>query len=192
MNAMPPGPPDRWRPRPPEPEGPLRPEASALLRRWTEAVVSGGASAALLWYGARTLWVAGPLHGWFGWPLLTLGVGLGLWFWTAVQRARIDEAGAGDLGPGVVTVDERRISYLGPLHGGVVALESLRSIDVLSGPDAMWILRLDDGRAIAIPSRAQGAEALPEAFAALPGFSTARAAQALEARGTATFPVWRR
>lgn len=92
----------------------------------------------------------------------------------------------------MVTVAERRISYFGPVEGGIAALDSLVAIDVESGPSPSWRLRLDDGRILRVPAAAEGAGALPEAFAALDGFSSARAAAALGARGRATFRVWRR
>ncbi|SET66796.1 hypothetical protein [Oceanicella actignis] len=194
-------------PRRPDPPVPLRPPGrtprgapalaspagaggAAAARRWIEPAIAGALSAGALWLGGRTLGLAGPIHGWIGWPLLALGAGLGLWFWAAVQRARLQGAGGGASAPGLVEVDERRIVYMGPVHGGAAALEAIAAIDVLGGADPVWLLRLSDGSRLAIPARAHGAEALPEAFAALPGFSTARAAQALAGAGRRR--VWRR
>jgi len=122
--------------------------------------------------------------------LLAVGAGFALWFWAALQRARFD--GAGLPGPGVVTIDERRIAYFGPFDGGVISIDGLTAISIESGPEPVWRLRVSDGTVLRVPAAAEGAEDLPEAFAALDGFSPARAAHALAARGNATFPVWRR
>jgi hypothetical protein len=170
--------------------GPIRPVARALLRRWAEPVAAGALAALCLWLGAGRLAAAGALGGWLGWPLLALGAAFALWFWAALQRARM--TGGDALGPGVVRIQERRIAYFGPYEGGVIALDSLVGIAIESGPAPVWRLRLDDGRVLRVPAAAEGAAALPEAFAALDGFSSARAAAALATRGRATFPIWRR
>jgi hypothetical protein len=45
---------------------------------------------------------------------------------------------------------------------------------------------------VVIPVGACGADALPEAFAALPGFSVRRASRAFEEKGLGVRPIWRR
>jgi hypothetical protein len=97
-----------------------------------------------------------------------------------LRRGRLAGGGAG---PGLVAVREGSIAYFGPYDGGVADLDALRSIALAparGGP--LWLLRGADGSMLRVPATADGAEALLDAFAALPGFDPARADHALGAR----------
>lgn len=169
----------------------LRPEATALIRRWAEPAIYG----ALTVFAALWLWRAGP-GGWLGGALIAgaLAVG-GLLLRSALLSSLAAGRGAA---PGVVRIDERRIAYFGPHGGGVAALDDLQSIEIW-GPDpdhwrpvADWVLRGSDPEALIVPVSAAGAEGMIDAFAALPGFAPARALGALGAGGGATITIWRR
>ncbi len=129
------------------------------------------------------------LGGWAGWVLIALAAPIALWLRLAALKAL---SGGRDLGPGVASVDERRVTYMGPETGGALSLDALRAVDVQSGAAPVWILRQGGGPTLRIPAAAEGADRLPEALAALPGFSETKALRALGAAGHALHPVWRR
>jgi hypothetical protein len=159
--------------------------AATILGRWGET----GAAAMLL---AGALWVgvdAALVGAWGGWVLLALAAPLGLWLRLAALRGLAAREG---LGAGIASIDERRVTYMGPDTGGALSLDLLRAVDVQSGPEPIWILREEGGPVLRIPVDAAGADALPEALAALPGFSEPKALRALAMRGVALHPVWRR
>ena len=97
----------------------IRPEAKAVLWRWRE-VLAGLAVAAL-----GLLWATGPrgLLGLVGWVLVAAGVVLVV---TGVQRLRFRRT---ESGPGLVEVDEGKITYFGPLSGGSVAARDLEDYE---------------------------------------------------------------
>jgi hypothetical protein len=149
----------------------IRPELADRLHRWREVlaalslVVLGGLG---LWFG--TGYVV-PLAG-----LILLGLGLA-WAVQAVRRLRFLQAGEA---PGIVRVTEAQIAYLGPRVGGFVGLPDLAEVRLLTlRGRRIWRLRQADGQMLHIPVEAQGAEALFDAFAVLPGMDTARLVAAL-------------
>lgn len=160
----------------------LRPEAAAALRRWGEPA---------LWFTLAILaplWLITGGGGWLRWliasSLFALGAALA---WPAAMRALAKVRGEA---PGVVAIDERRISYFGPETGGVLSLDELGEITVF-GPRRDWrLFAPETGDLLVIPSAAEGADQLMEAFAALPGFAPARAAAALRP-GAADITIWR-
>ena len=62
----------------------------------------------------------------------------------------------------MVAVDERQLSYFGPLEGGVMDVENLRLLEL--EPDARpaphWVLTDITGARLHIPTTAEGADAL--------------------------------
>lgn len=153
----------------------LRPEAAAWLARWREALAGGVVALLGLWWwlSGMTIWIAAA-------PVLA---GLAV-VYTGAQRARLRAA---EPGPGVVRVDEGRVLYMGPRGGGMAELAALRSVAVDPRARA-WLL---DGEApLTIPAGALGADALLDAFAALPGFQARRALAELEGEGTGPVVVW--
>lgn len=141
----------------------IRPQARAALWRWREVLTGAGLAALGLWW---TLGTGGLLH-WLGYVLLIAAGGL---LMIGVQRARF-RGGAG--GPGVVRVDEGQVAYFGPLTGGVVAIRDLDRLTLdPSGQPAHWVLSQPQAPDLHIPVTAEGAEALFDAFATLPGLRT--------------------
>ena len=161
----------------------IRAELRAQLLRWRESL-AGLALAGLGGYWGLTSF--GVLQ-WLGWA----GVGLGAMLAVAgVQRARFRQPGQG---PGVVTVDERQVTYFGPLSGGAVTLEALRALDLdRASRPAHWILYQDGQPPLAIPANAAGAEALFDAFAALPGLGTERMLAELQGPPGKVARIWAR
>jgi hypothetical protein len=159
----------------------VRDAARAFLRRHAElaaALALGAGALALLGRPALSgapvalglLLPALALAGWLGWDGLTR---------SRLMRRR---------GPGIVTVREGRILYMGPQEGGVVDLDALARVAITydkAGPT--WHLTALDGTALAIPAGAEGAAALPDALAALPGFSLAAAFRAPAAGGVTLY-----
>ncbi len=140
----------------------IRPEARAALMQWREVLV--GVLVMLL----GLYWASGfGILKWVGVFVIIAGVGFVL---AGIQRARFR---GGQGGPGVVQVDEREITYFGPLDGGAVAIDDLSgvSLDASSVPPT-WVLRQPGHPELHIPVNATGTEALFDAFAALPGIRT--------------------
>ena len=159
--------------------------ATSIRLRWGEFAVSAALVLILTRFGLENVMEGGI----FGWSMIAMAAACAVWARLAFLRAL---AGGRGLDPGVVMIEERRITYLGPQTGGVLSLDELGAVDVESGPNATWILRERAGPALRIPAGAQGVRDLPEALAALPDFSEARALKAIAAEGAAMHAVWRR
>jgi hypothetical protein len=162
----------------------IRPEVARSLHHWREAIFAGGVLALGLWLIFLGGWLLGALG------LVVTGLGAG-YLWVAVRRARFL---AGDGGPGVVQVDEGRIGYFGPFHGGSAALARLTAIRLRSAPNGRrtWQLEHPDGPSLLIPANAAGADALFDAFATLPGLDPARLVAASRAGGVGERLIWER
>lgn len=160
----------------------IRPEAQAALRRWRELIAAAGAGALGLWWGLASF---GPLK-WIGWLLVAVAVAL---IHAGLQRMRFARGGGG---PGIVTIDERRVVYYGPLTGGVADLDALERLELepRARPAPHWILTLEDGASVEIPVNAEGADALFDLFAALPGIRTEHMLSVLSRTPDARVTVW--
>ena len=161
----------------------LRPEARAALWRWREVLVGTALLAIGLWWVLTTI---GLLH-WLGYVVLVLAVAT---LAAGLQRARF-RAGSG--GPGVVRVDEGQVAYFGPLTGGVVAIGDLVTLklDPRARP-AHWILSQPGQPELAIPLTAEGADALFDAFATLPGIRTEHMLAQMRRRSGQTVVIWQK
>lgn len=161
----------------------IRPEAQAFLTRWREVLV-GGAVLALGVY-----WIAGPagLLGWVGWPVAVGGVALMV---IGLQRARFRRTGQG---PGTVDVDEGQITYFGPLSGGSLALSELEQLiyDPTAKPPH-WLLQAAGQPPLQIPVNADGADALFDVFASLPGLRTHRMLTTMQTESDHPVVIWQR
>jgi hypothetical protein len=110
--------------------------------------------------------------------------------WIGVQRARfrIDAGGAG-----AVQVDEGQITYFGPLTGGATAVADLERLTLDRGlTPAHWRLDAADTPALLIPVNAEGADALFDAFARLPGLRTERMLSELTKGQDQAVVIWER
>jgi hypothetical protein len=160
----------------------LRPEARAALWRGREVIAGIGVAALGLWWGLSAF---GILQ-WLGWGLAALGAALVA---GGVQRWRFRQEGQG---PGILKIDEGRVAYMGPLTGGTVDLDAVRRLrlDRRARP-AHWLLETGD-EVLAIPVTAEGAEALFDAFAALPGLRRGRMIELLNSGAGDVVTVWSR
>lgn len=148
----------------------FRPEATALLRRWSEPALAAAVTALGLWLAARGGFFFLPV----GLGLAALGAGATL---LALRRLRF----AADPGaPGIVELDEGRLRYLHPVLAGDIALPDLAELHLTHYRGRkVWRLVDTAGNGLMIPLDAAGAPALFDAFAALPGLSTADLVAAL-------------
>jgi hypothetical protein len=159
----------------------LRPEAAQALSRWREVLIALAVVALGAWIAFRP----GPIVQGFGYVLIAVGaVGL----IPALRRARFQGDGQG---PGVVKIDEGRILFMGPVTGGTVAIRELTSLSLRRDGDgqAAWVL-VEPGALLTIPTNAQGADALFDAFTALPGLSAQRLLAVLSRDAPGTDRVW--
>ncbi|TFL19875.1 hypothetical protein [Jannaschia formosa] len=162
----------------------IRPEAAALIARWREAAIGGTAAALGLWLLATT----GGLPFLFGIALTGLGTVLAF---SGLRHARFRTGD--DEAPGLVEVDEARITYLGPVMGGSVALDDLTEVTFrrTATGEAFWRLVAPEGT-VYIPEGARGAEQLLDALAPLPGFDGGAMVRAVQSRTATTVKVWSR
>jgi len=166
----------------------VRPEAMAQVIRWRDVLVAAALAALGIWMFATKMGVPKVAGG----LLILVAVALA---WTGIRRARF--VGKGD-GPGVVELDERQISYFGPLGGGSLAVDSLQRITIQTGldrdkqPQRYWLLEGQNGDTLRIPASAKNAQALFDAVTALNGVNYDQAIKALQATQTDHFMVWQK
>ena len=159
----------------------VRAEVRAGLWRWREVITGAG----LLTLGLYWALVVQGLIGWIGWTLVLCGIALAA---AGIQRARF-RGRAG--GPGVVTVDEGQIVYFGPLTGGAVAARDLERLTLdPSARPAHWILTEPGQPPLQIPVNAEGADALFDVFATLPGLRTERMLKELQGGSVHPVVIW--
>lgn len=160
----------------------IRPEAAQSLIRWREVLIG----AAVLALGAWWALALSGILSWVGYVLLPIGAALGV---VGVQRARFRNTGSG--GPGMVQIDEGRVTYFGPLTGGTVDLADMTSLTIEpSAKPAHWGLHQPGQPALMIPTTAEGADALFDAFATLPGLRVQKMLAALSSQSRETITVW--
>ncbi|SFI95355.1 hypothetical protein [Jannaschia pohangensis] len=161
----------------------IRPEAKARLLRWREALIGASCAVAGLW-----LWLAtAGLPALFGAVAMAIGAVLIL---SGMRRARFRST---HQDPGIVRIVEGRISYMGPVTGGSVALDDLVAVTLLrDDTGAAWCLTPEAERDLVIPEGAIGAEGLLDALAPLPGLDSGAMVRAVQSRTGASITVWRR
>ncbi len=162
----------------------VRPEIARALSRWSEVL----AAATVAGLGAWLASLGGPVMLVLGGATLVVSLALGVIAWRRM-RFRLDVEA-----PGIVTVDEGRIAYFGPITGGVVALSDLVEIEVIdvAGNRRCWRLRQSDGQMLLVPLAANGAAALYDHFATLPGMEARSLLAALEGDAVTARRIWRR
>lgn len=149
----------------------IRPQATALLWRLREVILTSGIAAFGLWL----VW----LGGWFLVPLGLIVLAIaGLLLRHAFARLRFLQAvGA----PGIVELDEAQLAYMGPEVGGYISLnEAVELRLVTMRGRRLWRIKQADGQAMLVPVDAAGAEQLFDAFAALPGMDVTVLSHALD------------
>lgn len=148
----------------------IRPELLAAIRRNAELL----AALALVAFGGWTASRGGYLLTPLGLAIVALGAG---WALTAWRRLRFQQDGEA---PGIVRVTEAQIAYFGPRVGGFVGLPDLAELRLLTlRGRRIWKLKQGDGQILHIPVEADGADALFDAFASLPGIDMAALVAAL-------------
>lgn len=161
----------------------LRPEAKAALLRWREVLIGIALATMALWWLAQS---AGLLR--FIAPAVL--VGAGALIMVGFQRGRFRNRGGG---VGTVQVIEGQIAYFGPLTGGAVALREMTrlTLDGTQHPPH-WRLDQPDAPPLHIPINADGADALFDAFASLPGLRTEHMLAQLQAQPDGVHVIWQR
>ena len=160
----------------------IRPDALAALNKWREVLIGAGLFALGLW--------AMTGHGllpWIGVALALIGAGLGL---AALQRLRFHATGGG---MGVVHVDEGQVGYYGPLSGGIVELSEISALALdRDNYPPTWVLSQPGQEDLVIPLDAEGADALFDVFASLPGIRTERLLSQMQQGGEGCLTIWTR
>lgn len=148
----------------------VRPELKEHFVRWREVIAAAAVAAAGLWFLGRPGFALPAI----GMILTFLGLG-----WGAVSVRRLRFRQDGDA-PGIVRVTEAQIAYLGPRIGGFIGLPDLTELRLLTYRGRrVWKLRAASGEALHIPVEADGADALFDAFAGLPGLDMSALVAAL-------------
>jgi hypothetical protein len=162
----------------------IRPEARSVIWRWRESLA--GFVVAIV--GLYLAVVGTDLTQMFGSSMVVAAAVL---MFAGLQRARF-RVGTG--GPGMVQVDEGQVTYFGPFEGGSVAIRqlSLVELDPKAKPISTWVLTEEGQPPLAIPTTAEGAEALFDVFAALDGIRTERMLAELQKEPKKRVVIWQR
>lgn len=159
----------------------IRPEILETAIRWRETL-AGAAGLLIGGYLALVGTLAAQIIG------IALVIGGALLTMAGYQRARFRRGGAG---PGVLTLDEGRLSYFGPHEGGVVSVADLTSVDLMVGREGTtWILGSAAAPSLSVPLNAKGAEALFDVFGGLEGLNTATMLRAVEKARPGRTLIW--
>ncbi len=160
----------------------LRPEARAALWRWREVLFAAAIGTLGLWWAIASMGIVR----WIGVALVAIAIAVAA---AGIQRARFRQDGQG---PGIVMLDERRLVYMGPLTGGAMDVADLTRLELEPAaiPTPHWVLTGVGGQDLAIPVNAEGAEALFDVFAALPGIRSRAVLDVLERTPGARVIVW--
>lgn len=150
----------------------IRPEIATALNRWAEVIAGVTAG----WLGVWIISLGGVFMAVLGGVVTLSAIAFTVVAWRRMQFKKAIEA------PGVVELDEGRISYLGPVMGGSIALSELSQVEIINvaGSRQCWRLRQLDGQALLVPVAAAGSEKLFDLFAGLPGADPAAFIAALD------------
>jgi hypothetical protein len=166
----------------------VRPEVSAAFKRWREATIGGF----LVLAGLHLAVFGLGLQRWMGAGMAAIGAML---LWEGVRRAKFPAPGGG---AGVVDVDERQITYFGPLGGGAISINDLVRVNVRTSdlgplaPDLYWDFYDAVGQSLTIPGDAEGVELIFDALSALEGVDYEAATKAAGTTENQLFTIWRK
>ena len=167
----------------------VRPAAAEALARYAEPAAYAAVAALCLWKGV-TLLAGGA---WLGAALLAIGAVAAFAALGTAERALVARRSA-HAGPGIVAVQEGRISYFGPHGGASVAVDALVRVDIVSdgASGTRWELTDEAGQRLAVPASAANAGALLDVLGALPGFNNMAVVLAMQAEAPGRARIWRR
>lgn len=150
--------------------------------RWREVIAGELLFILGLWWALTS---SGAVK-WIGWVVVVLAIGVSI---AGILRGRFRQSGQG---PGVVKILERRVGYFGPLTGGAIDLDdaAMLELEPKALPAPHWVLSDIHGQVVEIPVNAEGAEALYDAFATLPGINMQATVDVLSRTSTERVVIW--
>jgi hypothetical protein len=170
----------------------VRPELTERLRRWREPIAWGVLLALGVWLVGHGYARLAPLPFVLGLACGATGIAL---LRPALRRLRMRSEVPGE---GVVVIDEARIAYFGPRHGGFVDLPAVTRVEIVTRPHVpsasahAWIITAEDGTRLTIPVGAEGADRLLDALSPLPGIDLDAGVAAVAAPGPGRALVWKK
>lgn len=175
----------------------VRPEAAEKLLLYGEPAAYAAVAVLCLWKGVALL----SAGAWTGLALLALGAVAAFAVLGTAERALVARRSA-TAGPGIVSVQEGRISYFGPHGGASMAVDALVRVDIVSDMDphgaaghageTRWELTDEAGDRLSVPAGAANAAALLDVLGGLPGFNNMAVVLAMQAGKPGQSTVWRR
>ncbi|KCV80818.1 hypothetical protein ATO10_15385 [Actibacterium atlanticum] len=166
----------------------IRPEIAARLSRYQETLLA----VVMVLIGLRIYAFGGFVLQGVGGIITLVSVA---WAVIALRRARFP---TGKGGQGVVEVDERQITYLSPVDGGMASIDLLVQVEIETNsasafaPDLHWVFHSDGMPLLRIPGNAAGIDALFDVLSALPGADFGKAAEAASSTRNAKFVIWQK
>lgn len=166
----------------------LRPEVREGLLRWREALIG----AALVLAGLHLAVFGLGVQRWLGAGMAAVGVML---VWEGFRRARFPAPGGG---AGMVDVDERQITYFGPLGGGSISINELVRVNIRTSdlgpmaPDLYWDFFDAEGHSLTIPGDEEGVDLIFDALSALEGVDYETVTRAAGTTEDKLFTVWQK
>ncbi|MEO0829011.1 MAG: hypothetical protein AAFY03_00950 [Pseudomonadota bacterium] len=159
----------------------IRPELRDALLRWRDPLAAAALGLVGLWLSQR----GGLFFLLLGGFVVCVAAAS---LYVALRRMQFASSGEA---PGVVEVLEGRIAYYAPHGGGYADLDAVVEVSLQHGRGTSWRFVDGDGDALLVPMDASGADSLPDALAALPGFSLEAVLRAMASKAGPKV-VWRR
>lgn len=163
----------------------LRPEVRVFLARYAQALFGG----AIMLFGVWWITISFGIMRGLGVAIVVAGLGLLV---EGLRRARLTSKSNGS-GPGIVEIDERRITWMSGHFGGSIAMDALATVDIQVTPEgeALWVFLQTDGERLVVPASAKGAEKIVDVLSALKGLDYDAALRAMSSDEAGRFHLWR-